>query len=130
MLIEATSQPVRYQFRDGRQVRLELGRPVDLPEQQARALLHKAAGKVRVASTVTVEPAACRRLVYWESASGSLLGPATVSYFARVVEPDGREAFWLCVEFRDGWRWLHESRLRSCQMATACESIGPRRSGR
>lgn len=64
--------------------------------------------------SITIELSATNaNLVYWEAVTGRILGPATVTSLAQVVALDGRESFWLCVNYRDSWRWVHESRLRT-----------------
>lgn len=52
MLIEAVDHPILCRFPGG-EIRMEPGKPVDLPEARALRLLDKAAGKVRC---VTPEP--------------------------------------------------------------------------
>src|SRR6185369_5700466 len=47
MLIEATEQPVRYRYRDGRELVFRPGSPIELPDAEAKRLLERAAGKVR-----------------------------------------------------------------------------------
>ena len=47
MLIEATNQPVRYRYRDGRELVFRPGSPIELPDAEAKRLLEKAEGKVR-----------------------------------------------------------------------------------
>lgn len=47
MLIEATDQPVRFRFRDGRETLLPLGVPIEVPDAEAQRILEQAAGKVR-----------------------------------------------------------------------------------
>lgn len=125
MLIEATQHPIRYTLLDGRQVRLAPGHPVHLPDPQARMLLTKAADRVRVIDPlsrealdclheeVQVHVATCSRPVYWESGPGKILGPGSVSHVLKAKELDGRDSFWLCVEWNGGWRWVHEQTLRS-----------------
>ncbi len=51
MLLEAVDRPIRYRLADGREIRLEPGRSVDLPDPQALKLLAKAQGRVKLAST-------------------------------------------------------------------------------
>ena len=46
MLIEATVKPLTYRWPGG-EVRLEPGKPVDLPQERAERILAKASGKVR-----------------------------------------------------------------------------------
>lgn len=54
MLIEAVNHPILCRFPGG-EIRMEPGKPVDLPEARALRLLDKAAGKVRViAPTIQV----------------------------------------------------------------------------
>jgi len=120
MLIEATHHPIRYTMLDGRQVRLEPGQPVDLPETQARMLLTKAADRVRVIESppslyeeVQVDATTCKRPVYWDSPGQGILGPATVAYLAKETSLTGRVHFWLCINYGNSWRWIHEQTLRS-----------------
>lgn len=47
MLVEAIGKPITYRWPEG-EVRLEPGKPVELPNDRARRLLDKAPGKVRV----------------------------------------------------------------------------------
>ena len=51
MLIEATDQPVRFRFRDGKETLLPLGIPIEVPDHEARRILERAAGKVRPVAT-------------------------------------------------------------------------------
>ncbi len=62
MLVEAVARSIRYHLTNGREVRLVPGRPVDLPDIQARKLLAKAKGKVRLA-----EPANPDWLAGWRT---------------------------------------------------------------
>lgn len=62
MLIEAIGNPLTYKWPGG-EVRLEPGRPVDLPDARAKRLLDKAPGKVRVFNP-TIGPGS---LVIWRS---------------------------------------------------------------
>jgi hypothetical protein len=48
MLIEATKHPIRYTMRNGQEVRLVPGSPMEIPEAQARVLLAKAPDRVRL----------------------------------------------------------------------------------
>ena len=121
MLIEATRHPIRFQLLDGQHVRLIPGQPVELTEKQARTLLEKAPDRVKVVEpsstsqpdSIIFEPASYKRPVYWETTTGEILGPAAISSMAKVTEEDGRETYWLCVEFGGSWRWIREDRLRS-----------------
>jgi len=47
MLLEAVEMPITYRWPGG-EVRLEPGKPIDLPQDRAAKLLAKAAGKVRM----------------------------------------------------------------------------------
>ena len=51
MLIQAIGQPVRFRFRDGKETLLPLGRPIEVPDHEARRILERAAGKVRPVAT-------------------------------------------------------------------------------
>ncbi len=73
---------------------------------------------------VTVDPAGPNvRPVYWES-DGTILGPAAISYVAK-----SGSQFYLCLEWQDSYRWIHESLLRSqhafeLQGRQACNCCG------
>jgi len=113
MLIEATKHPIRYTMRNGQEVRLIPGEPIDLPEPQAKALLAKASDRVRAVqpsdSDMVIEPVGTISPVYWES-GGRILGPGKVSHVARVGA-----RFWLCLELGGTWRWINSDLLRSKQ---------------
>ena len=51
MLIEAVTKPLTYRWPGG-EVRLEPGKPVRLPDDRARRLIEKAAGRVRITAPV------------------------------------------------------------------------------
>jgi hypothetical protein len=53
MMLEATDKPIRYCWPGG-EVRLEPGKPVELPESRAQRLLDKVPGKVRVVPIYSV----------------------------------------------------------------------------
>lgn len=119
MLVEAIERPIRYQLLGGQQVRLTPGCPVDLPEGQALMLLAKAPGRVCAVAAILVdldivicEPVRGGRPVFWEDRQGKILGPGYVSHVAKAVT-EGKDAFWLCIEYRGSWRWVHECLLRS-----------------
>ena len=48
MLIGAIKHPIRYTMRNGQEVRLVPGAPVEIPEAQAKVLLAKAPDRVRL----------------------------------------------------------------------------------
>ena len=66
MIIECIGGPFTYRWPTG-EVRLEPGKPVDLPEARAKRLLDKAPGKVRMI-TPTI---AAGSLVTWTRGDGS-----------------------------------------------------------
>lgn len=47
-------------------------------------------------------------LIYWETGTGRILGPAVPEYLAR-----GRETFWIVTTFEGQMRWVNADRLRS-----------------
>ncbi len=68
MLLEAVDCPIRYRLADGHEIRLELGKPVELPAERARKLLRKAHGKVRAIPPVLPGACwACGQARYWLS---------------------------------------------------------------
>ncbi|GKS58169.1 hypothetical protein YTPLAS18_16960 [Nitrospira sp.] len=121
MLVEAVTKPIRYRLTDGQEIHLRLGVPADIPDQQAQALLLKAGDRVRLVpaeGSTKIEPATCRRPVYWESGdSGRIVGPGHVTHMTQVMDGNGQETFWLCVEYQGSWRWIREDLLRSAKEA-------------
>lgn len=116
MKLEATGKPFIYRWPGG-EVRLELGKPVDLPQDRAERLLSKAGDRVRVVEleSVVIEPAHPHaRPVYFERSDGVIYGPARVSHLAKT----GRglnERFWVIVEHEGQVIWVWSDRLRSKQ---------------
>lgn len=83
MLLEATGKPIKYCLRDGREIVLRPGAPVNLPEAPARKLLERAPGKVRAVRTdpiLAVEPGST---VTWDS---PLFGRVTGQVMAVCVD--------------------------------------------
>lgn len=96
MIIECIGGPFTYRWPTG-EVRLEPGKPVDLPEARAQRLLNKAPGKVRV-----VTPSiAAGSLFTWTRGDGSkqegfvdfLYADHTENRWAIVSLPGGTWAF-------------------------------------
>lgn len=113
MLIES-SQPVIIRRLAG-DLRLVPGFPVDLPDEEARKLLVKAHGKVRIVAKerIIMEPAkkpngSPLSPIYWETGDGRILGPAAPEFFLR----DGEE-YWISVTFEGHIRFIRDDRLRS-----------------
>jgi hypothetical protein len=124
MKLEAVGKPFIYRWPGG-EVRLEPGKPVELPPERAAKLLARASGRVRQVDTkepVVIEPAAPNaRPVYWERADGSISGPAKPEFLAKVG--DGPKAsFWVVAEFEAQPVWIRSDRLRS---KTAFEQQAP-----
>lgn len=63
MLIEAVAKPLTYRWPGG-EVRLEPGKPVDLPQDRAWRLLAKAPGKVRPVEQVLLLCRGCGQTVH------------------------------------------------------------------
>lgn len=112
MKLEAIGKPFIYRWPGG-EVRLEAGKPIELPPGRAAKLLVRASGRVRQVESeepITIEPAdeAVRaRPVYWER-DGQILGPAMVMDFAKA---GGK--FWLWIEYQGHGRWIRDVLLRS-----------------
>ena len=125
MKLEAVGKPVKYRFRTGEEIVLKPGIPTEMPDTAAMKLLEQAGERVRIAPAsethaainerngLLVEPTTCRNPVYWEGCEGDLLGPGIVTHVAKESTFMGDQRFWLCVEYRGSWRWIHESLLRS-----------------
>lgn len=91
---------------------LQPGILVELPDDEAKKLLQKVPGKVRVAEAV-IEPALkldgrSLSAFYWETSDGRILGPAIPEFLAR----DG-STFWIVTTFDHHIRWIHADLLRS-----------------
>ena len=73
MLIEAVGRPLTYRWPEG-EVRLEPGKPVNLPDERARRLLDRAPGRVRIVAGLA--PVTVGAVVTWDSPLfGILSGP-------------------------------------------------------
>jgi hypothetical protein len=82
---------------------------VDLPDEEALKLIAKAHGRVRAIPTIIIEAAAANpKPVYWETATGSILGRALPEFLAQVGDH-----FWIVTTFDDHLRWIRSDRLRS-----------------
>ena len=66
--------------------------------------------KPKECTSVQVESVTGLRPVYWEAVTGQILGPARVTHFMKAGA-----AFWLCVEYENGIRWIRGHLLRSRQ---------------
>jgi len=113
MWIESV-KPLRVQFKQ-REVRLQPGQPVELPDDDGRKLVNQAGDKVRIvqAPETIVEPAAVNaRPVYWEDSGGKLCGPAVPEFLAKTGTGD-RERFWIVVMYQGSIRWIWSDRLRT-----------------
>lgn len=79
MLIEAVSRPVRYRFRDGRELLFAPGHPRDLPEGEAFLLLARTKGNLRPANQTShtpIPPVFPGWIVCWRDQAGQLKGGA------------------------------------------------------
>ena len=63
-------------------------------------------------SDVVLEPAASNaRPVFWEDATGQILGPAVPEYLGRTGSGH-MERFWVIVTYEGSIRWIRDDRLR------------------
>ena len=111
MQLEATGKPLKYRLRSGKEILLQPGCPVEVPDDSARSLITKAGDRVRVVSPapVTIEPASSTaRPVFWERADGRIYGPGTPEFLARAGDE-----FWIVTTFEAQPRWIRSDRLRS-----------------
>lgn len=99
---------------------LRPGVPIDFPDDEAVKLLEKASGKVRAVpdAEVLVEPAtkpdgSPLRPVYWERADGSIQGPATPEFFAKVGAGQEDRNFWIIAAHHGEPVWIRSDKLRS-----------------
>ena len=96
------------------------GERLELPDENARRLLEKAPGKVRLISTGSVfEPAVNVRPVYWESC-GQLHGPGRVIGFLKTIDA-GRETFCPWVKHSMGWSLISDAALRRRPICWCCK---------
>ncbi len=72
MLLEAVDCTIRYLLADGQEIRLIPGQPVDLPDSQARKLLVRAVGRVRIVASSS-GPLSAGQWVQYESPLFGLL---------------------------------------------------------
>ncbi len=118
MLLEATSKAVRYHLRDGREVLLQPGVPVEMSDGAGRRLLEKAGGRVRIVSPsadVVIEAASPSATpVFWEGADGRICGPASPEHFLMIGSGDAAR-FWLLLTFEGSLWWIRSDLLRSRQ---------------
>jgi hypothetical protein len=115
MRLEATGKPICYRFKDGREVLLQPGFPVEVSEAAARQLLKQAAGQIRVVDAEPLVITLARRAdgtplppVYWESAKGEVLGPGVPEFVAKA---DAH--WWIVMTYQGDTRWIRSDRLRS-----------------
>lgn len=92
MLIEAIGSPLTCRWPGG-EVRLEPGKPIDLPDDRAQRLLSKAPGKVRMV-TPTI---AAGSLVSWRRADGTQPGA-----FVDAIHVDDTGTRWAFVSLAGG----------------------------
>lgn len=147
MMIEAIDQPIRYRFRDGREVVFRPGKPVDVPEGDAQRILGRAPGKIRTAhpredgliphggaepatgfkqpcayqaDDVVIEPAvrpdgSPLSLVYWQRATGEIVGPGQPEFFAKIGRGVTNQDFWVIATYNGEPTWIRSDLLRSKQ---------------
>ena len=147
MLIEAINQPIRYRFRDGREVVFRPGKPVDVPEGDAQRILGRAPGKIRTAqpredghiphggtepATGTKRPCAYQAdevvielavrpdgsplsPVYWQRATGEIVGPGQPEFFAKIGRGATDRDFWIIATYNGEPTWIRADVLRSKQ---------------
>lgn len=112
MKIEAVGKAFLYQWPGGA-VRLEPGKPIDLPPDRAVKLLARAGDRVRQVAPVTIQPAvrwdgSPLSGIYWERGDRSISGPATPLLFEQV----GNDCV-LVIDYRGEWISINAGTLRS-----------------
>lgn len=133
MLLEATDRPIKVRLRDGREIVLRPGEPVEIEEARARWLLAKAGAKVRVlagdvlppapAAPLTVEPCPAR-VCYWEAGDGSVHRAQAV--LLGMMGTGQTASWWVGIEHADGFTWVQEDRLRTKAQYEGQAPAGPR----
>lgn len=119
MKIEAIGKLFIYRWPGG-EVRLEPGKPIDLPPDRAAKLLARASGRVRQVEpeeAVIIEPdvrwdGATLSPVYFERNDGCIYGPAKILDFMQ-ASAGGPKRDWLVVEHQGLWEWVLSDRLRT-----------------
>lgn len=100
MRVEGVGPAFTYRWPGG-EVRLEPGKPIDLPDERARRLIEKAPGKVRVIPTF--EPGSTSA---WVRADGSRqIG--TIDF----IHADESGSRWAFVSIGDGWAAVNKNRI-------------------
>ncbi|NGZ11162.1 MAG: hypothetical protein CV088_17580 [Nitrospira sp. LK70] len=111
MKLEATGKPFIYRWPGG-EVRLESGKPIDLPPDRAAKLLARASGRVRQVEppdpTVIEFASPIAKAIYWERGDTSISGPATPLFLEQV----GHDSV-LVVEYRGDLISINANTLRS-----------------
>ena len=114
MLIEASS-PLTVRLPSG-EVHLTPGKPVELPDEQAKQLLAKVPGKVWAVhppELIIIEPAHPNaRPVFWERNTGEIVGPAQPEFLAKVGE-GSNASYWVVAQFEGVPIWINSVVLRS-----------------
>jgi len=117
MKLEAIGKGFTYRWPGG-EVRLEPGKPVDLPTDRAARLLKKAEGRVRqveIDDPVVIESAHPQaKPVYFERADGVIYGPAKVTDLSK-TGTGASERYWVIVKLQGRVSWVRSDRLRSKQ---------------
>src|SRR5262245_14233184 len=92
MRLEATGSPFVYRWPGG-EIRLEPGKPIELPDERAKRLLDKAPGRVRVIDP-DIKPGAC---ITWTRADGSIQ-----TGFVDFLHTDPDDIVWAFVTMPNG----------------------------
>ncbi len=117
MWIEA-SQPLRLRFKDGDDLHLRPGCPVEVPDDAGNRVLAKGGGKIRIVdrpqSDVVIEPAmkpdgSALSPIHFKDLHGKIFGPAHVEFVAKTIN----EQFWVVVNYEGSLRWILSDRLRA-----------------
>lgn len=114
MRIEAVGKAFVYQWPGG-QVRLEPGKPVDLPDDRAAKLLARAGSRCRIVlEPIAIEVAAPNaKPIFWERGTGEILGPATPEFLAQVGLGVKSTDLWVVADFAGMPVWVRTDRLRT-----------------
>ena len=91
MQLEAIGKPLRYRLRDGQELTLRPGEPVDVPDHAALQLLRKAPTRVRVTFAVG-------SIISWEGEDTS-----TRTGVVDFIHADADGLVWVFVTTKDGW---------------------------
>ncbi len=114
MIVEAVAESFTYRWPGG-EIRLEPGKPIELPDERAKRLLAKAAGLVRVVPP-SIQPG---DRITWTRGDGT-----TPSGLVDAIYVDESGTRWAFVTIGEGWSAVNTKFAKLQQNQRAEETIG------